>query len=168
MTTARAFRSICAKKCSSRSCGSTTPVTRTRAGRDWASPSPATSPARMAATLRSATARWAACARRCEFRCKRLLLAAGQQGLELVHVLDVQLEAAAGHDDVARLLIRLTGSQPFRLDLGHGVARRSLAAKVAMRGGRDGIGRVEVAVDFRMRGNRNASDARSEERRVGK
>src|ERR1700733_13256089 len=150
MTTAPAFRRICAKKCSSHSCGSTTPLTRTRAGRDWVSPSPEISPARMAATLRSATARWAACARRCEFRCERLLLATRQQGLELVHVLDVELEAAARHDDVARLLIRFAGPQPFRLDLGHRVARCALVAEVAVRGGRHGVGGVEVAVDFRM------------------
>src|SRR3984957_1622172 len=156
---ARAFRSTCARKCSSRSSGSTTPAIRTKAGRDWASPSPVTSPARMAATSRSATVRWAACARRCEFRCERLLLAARQQGLELVHVLDVELEAAARHDDVARLLIRFAGPQPFRLDLGHGVARRSLAAEVAMLSSRDRIGGVEVTGDFRMRGNRGACDA---------
>ena len=58
---------------------------------------------------------------RCEFRSERLLLVAGQQGLELVHVLDVQLEAAAGHHDVARLLIRFAGPQPFCLDLGHSI-----------------------------------------------
>src|SRR5580700_8647075 len=135
------------------------PATRTRAAPDWDLRSPATSPARMAGTLRSATVRWVACARRCEFRYERLLLAAGQQGLEFVHVLDVELEAAARHHDVAGLLIRFAGPQPFPLDLGHGVARRALVAEVAVRSGRDGIGGVEVAVDFRMRGDRNACHA---------
>src|SRR5580692_10841943 len=116
------------------------PATRMRAERDWDLRSPATSPARMAGISRLATARWAACARRCGFRCERLLLAAGQQRLQLVDVLDVQLEAAARHHDIAGLLIRFAGSQPFRLDLGHSVARHSLAAKIAMRDGRDRIG----------------------------
>ena len=40
----------CARRCSSRSCGSTMPATRTRAAPGSASRSPATSPARMAAT----------------------------------------------------------------------------------------------------------------------
>src|ERR1700727_1895670 len=155
----QALRSTCARKCSSRSCGSMTPATRTRAARDWDLRSLVTSPARMAATLRSATVRWVACARQCEFRYERLLLATREHGPELVHVLDVELEATAGHHDVTRLLIRFAGPQPFRLDLGHGIARCSLVAEVAMRGGRDRVGGVEVAVDFRMRGDRNAGDA---------
>src|ERR1700674_4584896 len=106
MMTGRAFRSACARRCSSRSLGSMTPATRMKAAPDWALQSPATSPARMAGTLRLATAQWAVCGRPCEFRYERLLLAAGQQRLELVHVLDVELEATARHHDVTRLLIR--------------------------------------------------------------
>ena len=58
----------CARRCSSRSCASTRPATRTRAAPASASRSPATSRARMAATSRSTTARWAACGRRCGCR----------------------------------------------------------------------------------------------------
>src|ERR1700760_367099 len=159
MTTARAFRSRCARKCSSRSSGSTTPATRMKAAPGSALRSRATSPAPMAATSRLATARWAACARQCEFRSKELLLGAGQQVLQLGGVLDVQLEAAAGHDDVAGLLVRLAGPQPFRLDLGHGIARRAFVAEVAVRSGRDRIGRIEIAGDVRMRSDRDAGNA---------
>ena len=64
----------CARRCSSRSCGSTTRATRTRAAPAWGLRSPATSRARTAATSRSATARSAACARRCGCRLQRLRL----------------------------------------------------------------------------------------------
>jgi two-component system, OmpR family, osmolarity sensor histidine kinase EnvZ len=69
-TTAPAFPPICARTCSSRSCGSTMPATRTKAAAGSGSPSRATSPAPMAATSCSATARWAACARPCGCRCR--------------------------------------------------------------------------------------------------
>jgi two-component system osmolarity sensor histidine kinase EnvZ len=56
-TMARAFRLNYAKRCSSRSCGSTTPAIRTRAARVWVWPLRATSRVRMAAISCSATAR---------------------------------------------------------------------------------------------------------------
>src|SRR5215471_3032642 len=120
------------------------PATRTKAARAWGLRSPATSRVRTAATSPSATARWAACARPCrslcEAPCARLLVvaAAGQQLLQLFSVLDVNLEAA-GHHDVARLLVRLAAAQPFRLDPGGGVAdrRRTL---VQVRGRDDSVG----------------------------
>src|SRR5689334_764945 len=150
MTTGRAFRLTSARKCSSRSCGWTTRATRTRAAPDWDLPSPAISRARMAAISRSQTARSGACARLYGFRSKRrqpaatrrALLAteiAGNQRLQLFRVLDVHLEAA-GHHDVAGLLIRFAGPEPLRLDLGRGIERLAGGPLVAMRGGRDRVG----------------------------
>src|SRR5215212_5880745 len=75
--TVPAFRPTCVRKCSSRSCGWMMPATRTRAAPDWDLRSPATSRARMAATSRSATARWAAFAPACGYRSNR----AGRCGL---------------------------------------------------------------------------------------
>src|SRR5277367_5188040 len=156
MTTVRAFRPTCARKCSSRSFGSTTPATRTRVVPGLALRSPATSPARMAGTSRLATVRWAACAARCGFRCdiqgawcrpvplacaKRRLLR--QQALEFFRVLDVELEAA-GHHNIAGLLVGLAGPQPFRLDRGDDILRQAGDRAIAMCGGLDGIGRIEI------------------------
>src|SRR4051794_7798886 len=67
MTTGRACRRRRAKKCFARSSGSTRRATRIRAAPASACRSPATSPARMAATWRSPTARSAACAPACVF-----------------------------------------------------------------------------------------------------
>src|SRR5262249_9114511 len=62
-TTGRVFRRRCARMCSSPSCGSTMRATRTKAAPDLGLPSPATSRAPTAATLRLATRRSGACAR---------------------------------------------------------------------------------------------------------
>ncbi len=59
-----------ARRCSSPSCASTTPA-RMPAARGWASPSPSTSRARMAATWRCTIRRWGACGRRCGCRRNR-------------------------------------------------------------------------------------------------
>ncbi|GMA79159.1 hypothetical protein GCM10025880_55760 [Methylorubrum aminovorans] len=68
--TGPASRSRAARRCSSRSCGSTTRA-RMPAARGSGSPSPATSPAPMAATSRCMTARSAACGPRCASRLDR-------------------------------------------------------------------------------------------------
>ena len=61
-TTALAFPWKAARKSSSLSCGWTKPATSMQAAPGSGFPSPATSPAAMAATSRWTTARWAACA----------------------------------------------------------------------------------------------------------
>src|SRR5438445_11585961 len=114
MTTVPAFRLGCARRCSSRSCGSTTRATRMKAERDLGSRLPAISPARMVARSRSATARWAACVPQCGslssiYRTVTVAAAAPSlllrdQTLQLFGVLDVELEAAR-HHDIAGLLI---------------------------------------------------------------
>ena len=64
----RHSRPRAARTSSSPSCGSTKRATSTPAAPGSALPSPATSPAAMAATSRSTTARWAACGPSCAFR----------------------------------------------------------------------------------------------------
>src|SRR6516225_7613325 len=70
MTTGREFRPRCAKRCSSRSSGSTMRATRMRAAPGSALRLPATSRGHMAAISLLATARWAACAPQCACLCK--------------------------------------------------------------------------------------------------
>ena len=99
----RAFRPTCARTCSSRSCGSTTRATRTRAGLGWGLPSPATSPARTAATSRSMRARSGACGRGCGCRC-RPRGGAGASRSGLVH----------WRHEAALFSLDLPGKRPFR------------------------------------------------------
>src|SRR6516164_3352201 len=131
MTTGREFRPRCAKRCSSRSSGSTMRATRMRAAPGSALRLPATSRGHMAATSPLATARWAACAPRCACRCDELRRAGAhfalvvrlrQQCLQLLGILDVDLEPP-GHHDVAGLLAFLAGTQPLGVDLGRDLAQ---------------------------------------------
>ena len=92
----------CARKCSSRSCGSTTRATRTKAAPDWGLPSRSISHARTAATSRSATARLAACAPPCACRCSSQAVMPAKAGI--VPVLDQRLGAGR-----SRLTDRLIG-----------------------------------------------------------
>jgi len=73
--------------------------------------------------------------------------------LERFHVLDVHLHAA-GHYDIAGLLIGLAGAKPLCLDRGRGIARFAGGTALTVRGGLHGIGGVEIAHDFGMRGDR--------------
>src|SRR3954470_14000353 len=186
------------------------PATRTRAVPASALRSPATSPAPMAATSPSATARWADCGRRSGCRCevlvgpmersavrdsftactspgllrsirathpsrhdracpgltayvsavfrKSLRRLLRHHGLQLFHVLDVH-GPAAGHDDVAGLLVGLAGAEPFGFDGRRRITRHAAGAALAVRGRLHGIGRIEVTGDFGMRGDRHAGDA---------
>src|SRR6516164_1514266 len=81
-----------------------------------------------------------------------------QQALQPVHVLDVDLEAA-GHHDVAGLLVRLAGAEPLRFDLGRGVERLAGRALVAVGGDQDGVGGIEIADHLRVQGERTAAEA---------
>lgn len=92
---------------------------------------------------------------RCNRRCSLLR----QQRLQLVDVTHVHLEAA-GHHDVAGLLVGLAGAQPFGFERHGSVAPRGAGrAALRVRGGLHGIGRVEIADDVGMRGRGYAGDA---------
>jgi hypothetical protein len=69
--------------------------------------------------------------------------------------LDVELEAA-GHHDIAGLLIGFAGPQPLRLDRRRRVARHRGRTVLGVHRGFDGVGGIEIASDFGMRGNRRA------------
>src|SRR5215831_1028424 len=61
----------------------------------------------------------------------------------------------ARHDDVAGLLVRLAGADPFRLDLAGRIARCG-GTTLAVRHGGDRVGGIEIARHLRMRGDRSA------------